>query len=368
MPIRSFLRFAGVLVFGAVLVPGPARAFNLFGLVDTGELFASADGGVTWQARSALPVRDAAGLVAGASASELYLVATSGSVYRSMDAGVNWTAIAAVPASDVVALVPLPGRFLLVCRRGDVFASLDGGATFTPLAAIVASDLVAAAPLGGSVFALSASGIVHRSDDQGATWDEVGAITVSNAVALAAHLGRLLALTSTGDIARSDDFGATWAFVGTLSQSGMTALFSAPDALLATTSAGEVAASGNGAAWTWRGTINQLHVRALASDQPHPTSVGMGEAQGIAFLGPRPNPVRGEVAMLAFELEREALVTVSVHDLAGRELARPIRQERMGPGRVERRWSIRGLPTGLHLVLARMGDRSEVRRVVVLGP
>ncbi len=368
MPIRSPLWFAAALALIALILPYRAHALTVFGLVDTGELFASVDGGVTWQACAALPVRDAVALLAGTSPQELFLAAASGSLHRSTDAGVSWTAIAAVPASDVIALVPLAGKLLMVCQRGDIFASSNGGATFALIGTISSSDLVAATVLGGSIFALSASGIVHRSDDAGSAWDEVGAITVSNAVAIAAEVHRLYALTSTGDIARSDDLGATWAFTSTVSQSGMTSLFAAPDALLATTAAGEIAASADGATWAWRGTIDQLHVRALASDQPHPTSVGGSDIARVAFLGPRPNPVRGSEARLAFELDRESIVTVSVFDLAGRQLARPIRGERMGPGRIERAWDASGIRAGLCFVSACMGNRCEVRRMVVLGP
>ena len=186
MPTRSPLWFAAALALIALIVPYRAHGLTVFGLVDTGELFASVDRGVTWQARAALPVRDAVALLAGTSPQELFLAAASGSLHRSTDAGVSWTAISAVPASDVIALVPIAGKLLLMCQRGDIFASSNGGVTFVLIGTISSSDLVAATALGGSIFALSASGVVHRSDDAGSAWNEVGAITVSNAVAIAA--------------------------------------------------------------------------------------------------------------------------------------------------------------------------------------
>jgi hypothetical protein len=316
--------------------------------------------------RAALPVNDAAGLIAGASSSHLHLVSRTGSVYRSLDAGVTWSATAAVPASDVVALVPCPGRLLLLARSGGVHASTDGGSSFAAVGAIAAPDLVAGARLGTSVFALSASGSVYRSTDLGVSWSPVGAIPTSSAVGIAAFQGRLFVLTSAGDVGRSDDAGATWTFVGSLSQIGMTALLATPGELVATTAAGEVAASADGAAWTWRGAVHQLTVRALASDQPFPTAVGWPDEPRLAFLAPRPNPARDHTT-LAFDLDRSARVTVTVHDLAGREVGAPLKGERLAAGSVRRGWEPGALPAGVYFLRAQLDDRHIVRRIVLLG-
>ena len=355
-----------VALAGALLAASPASGLNYFGLVDTGELFVSANNGVTWTGLSTLPVRDAVGLIAGASSSDLYLISQSGSVYRSIDAGGNWTAIAAASASDVTALVPYPGRLLLLTRTGGVYASLDGGASFSAIGTITASDLVAAARSGTSVVALSKSGGVYRSADAGVTWAAVGTITASNAKAIVDYQNLLYVMTETGDLARSEDLGATWTFMSTLSQSGMTALLSTPGELVATTAGGEVAASSDGLSWTWRGVINQLTVRALASDQPFPTAVGHPEPSGLELRAVWPNPVHG-TATLALNLGQRAAVTVAVHDLAGREVARPIDRESLGPGTVLRSWDARDLPSGVYFLAARIGAQERVRRITVMG-
>ena len=362
---RTAWLFVAALV-GSLVVTSPAVGLNYFGLVDTGELFVSANNGVTWTGLSTLPVLDAVGLIAGASSSDLYLISQSGSVYRSTDAGGSWAAIAAVSASDVTALVPYPGRLLLLTRTGGVYASLDGGASFSGVGTITTSDLVAGARSGTSVVALSKSGGVYRSADAGVTWSAVGAIAVSNARAIVGYLNRLYVLTETGDLARSEDLGASWTFVSTLSQSGMTALLATPGELVATTAAGEVAASSDGLSWTWRGVINQLTVRALASDQPFPTAGGQPELSGVGFRAVWPNPVHG-AATLAFDLDRRVAVTVSVHDLAGREVARPIADEFLGPGIVLRPWEARDLPSGVYFLAARIGAQERVRRITVMS-
>src|SRR5262245_21259217 len=94
------LVFLGLFLLGV----SPAGAHSLYALVDTGELYVSADQGATWDVRSTLPVSDAVGLMAGTTSARLFLVSASGLVYRSLDAGVNWTAIGSVASDDVVDL------------------------------------------------------------------------------------------------------------------------------------------------------------------------------------------------------------------------------------------------------------------------
>src|SRR5262245_65748057 len=92
-----------LVAFLAALSTRAAGADTLFGLIDTGELYASVDGGAHWSFRSALPARDAVALAAGTTSAELFLATESGFVHCSVDAGMTWTAVGSVPASDVAA-------------------------------------------------------------------------------------------------------------------------------------------------------------------------------------------------------------------------------------------------------------------------
>ncbi|HEY2953958.1 MAG TPA: hypothetical protein VGK89_01770 [Candidatus Eisenbacteria bacterium] len=356
-----------VLLFGALGLAAPAGAATLFGLVDTGELYASASGGASWTIRSTLPVRDAVALIAGASSSELFLASESGSIYRSTDAGTSWAAVGTVPASDVAALLGSPGRLQLLTRSGSVYNSTNNGATWTAVGAITASDVVGVARIDAVELALTMTGSVYRSTDNGASWGAVGTLVVSDAVAIVVFGGEPWVITSTGDLAKSNDAGASWSIVGTLSQVGITSLAASSTELIASTEGGEVAASADGVSWTWRGVIGQLTMRALGSDVPTTTSVEPGSPRAGVLLAPWPNPAR-DGFHLAIELEHEALVTVTVYDAAGRLAARPIAPERLPAGRIARVWRPSDLPRGSYYLRASIGGRVQSRRVTWLGP
>jgi hypothetical protein len=363
-------RFAGrgwaALFTLATLAPGVAGAATLYGLIDTGALFASSNGGSTWTLRSTLPVRDAVSLVAGGSSSELYLATESGSVYRSLDAGANWTGVGTVAASDVVALVRHIGRLLLYTRSGSVLASLDGGATFSAAGAIAASDIVDATQASGLALALSATGLVHRSSNNGATWEVVATLPTSAAVGLAAVQGQLFALTATGDVMRASPPWTSWSFVGTLSQIGTTAIVAAGGELFASTDAGEIAASTGGASWIWRGAIGQVWLRSLGSDEPINTGVDSDPRAVVRFAPPWPNPSRGRF-QLALEMAEPGVVWVEVFDPAGRRVAVPVAGEVLPAGVNLRTWLPGGLAGGSYYVRARTRGFEATRPVVHLA-
>jgi hypothetical protein len=64
-------------------------------------------------------------------------------------------------------------------------------------------------------------------------------------------------------------------------------------------------------------------------------------------------------------LDRPVPVRVTVYDIAGREVARPIVDERLS-GRVTRAWRPVELPSGVYYVRADLGDRQVIRKLVLL--
>jgi hypothetical protein len=69
---------------------------------------------------------------------------------------------------------------------------------------------------------------------------------------------------------------------------------------------------------------------------------------------------------LTFSLDHAVRVRVSVYDVAGREVARPVSDEQL-EGRVTRVWRPRALPSGVYYVSTKMGGREQVRKLIWLG-
>lgn len=360
------------MLAAGLLAASASGATTLFGLVNTGELYSSADQGLTWAIRSSLPVRDAVALSAGASTSQLYLASASGVVYRSPDAGLNWTAVGAVGANDVVDLVVKTDfSVVLLTATGTVYRSVNSGATFAATGALTGSNFVSLgmSGSGAALYALSRSGEISKSNDNGASWTTRGAIAVSDAIRIRMVLGKLYTMTSTGDVFTSSDSAATWTARGTLSQVGLTSLTSDLGTLIVGAGTGEVATSADGITWKWRGAINQLTVKGLGVDTPAATAVG--EPSGdLAFSAslPRPNPaLRGQAVTLAFRLSQAARVSLELYDSSGRRVdSRPAQSFQAGPGSIPWAPAVHG--SGLYFVRLRTdAGRTADARMVLLN-
>ena len=66
------------------------------------------------------------------------------------------------------------------------------------------------------------------------------------------------------------------------------------------------------------------------------------------------------------ELDHAVPVRITVFDLAGHEVARPIANEWLA-GRVSRVWRPSGLASGVYYVRATLGGREQIRKLVWLG-
>lgn len=321
---RSIVGAVLLLAVPSLFVGLSAHATTLFGLVNTGELFASTDMGVTWSVRATLPIRDGVGIAAGETSSELYLASGSGVLYRSTNAGDTWDAVGSVAAGDVTDLVVrYDGAVLLLTQSGTVYISTDDGASFTAQAALTGSDFASICiPVADSLYALTETGEVAQSTDGGVNWVTVGVITVSDAVNLRPLGTTLYMMTGTGDIFRSQDRGGSWTPVGTLSHVHMAGLTSDDLTLFAATREGEVAVSTDGVSWQWQGSINQLSVTALGTDTPALTRVEEPPYRPLAFsLGQNyPNPFSAGtvVTHIPFELLHGGHVELKIYDVAGR--------------------------------------------------
>jgi photosystem II stability/assembly factor-like uncharacterized protein len=364
---RSWVAALATALLVACPAARPAAGATLLGLVDTGELFRSNDEGVTWTPHAVLPVRDAVALAARLSSSDLFLASRSGSIYRSTDAGVTWIPVGAIAASGLVDLSIRPdGGLLALTAAGSLYLSTDLGASFAPLAALAASNFASLTFTTPAVthYALTRTGEVYESADGGTSWVAKGLFTAHNAVRLRALQSALYALTETGDVYRSTDGAVSWAPIGTLSQVGMSGLARNGLSLVAASREGHVASSLDGVAWAWQGSMNQLTLTALATDEPATTGIGPRPVGGV-FLGvPYPNPSRGS-ASFELSLDRSAEVALALYDVSGRRLAR-LAPRRFEAGSHRLSWDPGVSRAGLYfLSVERAGEPAVTRRWVV---
>ncbi len=97
-----------------------------------------------------------------------------------------------------------------------------------------------------------------------------------------------------------------------------------------------------------------------------PAGVGPAGPNGLRLAAPRPNPA-SSLVRLELALPTESVVAVSVFDLAGREVARPVAAGRFAAGTVSREWRPQGLAPGVYTVRATVGDVRLTQRLVWLG-
>lgn len=110
---------------------------------------------------------------------------------------------------------------------------------------------------------------------------------------------------------------------------------------------------------------NQGRVYVFGNSAAPTAAPPQAPVAGLRFVGPTPNPASNHVS-LVLELDHSVPVRVTVFDLAGHEVARPIDGEWLS-GRVARAWRPAGLPSGMYYIRANLGDVPQVRKLVWLG-
>jgi photosystem II stability/assembly factor-like uncharacterized protein len=183
-------------------------------------VFASRDGGLTWQRRGSGLAADVGveGIaVSPSSASRVYLATYAHGAFRSDDAGASWRRIHPGGTVSDVAVDPTdPDTVYLGDAGAANYKSTDGGATWTqltiPTQALFYSDVLEIAPSDPDVIYATDGPILLRSDDAGATWQGTNGYT-TNVNDIAVHPTDPLTVyvaTSFDEVQRSTDGGRTW--------------------------------------------------------------------------------------------------------------------------------------------------------------
>ena len=189
----------------------------------SGNIYTSADSGVTWSTRTAAGSRNWADVDISGDGMKLIAAVTgtsgSRSVYTSVDAGatwasvtnlssaINWTAVAISGDGNSIAAANSSGSF-----SGVVVVSHDAGANWESGAGYRNWSSIAFSNDGDEFVAVSSSDeqmFVYRKDDDD-PWDITNLTGATNAVALSGDGTTIAVSRPNGEIALSADYGITW--------------------------------------------------------------------------------------------------------------------------------------------------------------
>ncbi len=220
------------------LVAEPGSTLYAYGLLGSGAIVHSSDGGRRWNQLTFPSSESVTAIAASKGTSPILLAASPGAgLWRSVSRGASWADVSSgltvvqggTPhRSRPYAVAFDAARPLAAYATGSLgaFRSLDGGLTWTNLAApaprwgnFISLGIDPGRP--GVLFLGELNGGVHRSDDDGATWEEIlDGLRCTPADSFVAEYpsfafeggsaGRTWALSPDDGLRRSDDGGHTW--------------------------------------------------------------------------------------------------------------------------------------------------------------
>ena len=175
-----------------------------------GKIWVSINGGTTWTARD--DNRTWRSVAASSTGVVIAAVANGGQVYVSVDSGATWTARASAQLWTSVAVSADGNRMLASVYGGSLYTSVDKGTTWTAVATSRLWNSVASSLDGMKLAATEAQGSVWSSIDGGVTWTANTSAGSRNwsSVAISADGSRLLAAVSGGKLQLSLDAGVSW--------------------------------------------------------------------------------------------------------------------------------------------------------------
>ncbi len=291
-------------------------------------------------------------------------------VYRSTNAAGNWNAIstdltggnhgANFGTITTIAVAPSDASVLAAgTDDGRVWVSADGGGDWTRVDAQLPErwvTRVAFDPADAALLYVSFSGL---------RWDE-----------------------DPGHVYRSDDLGASWLDItGNLPEAPVNVILADPDLpgrVYVGTDVGVYSSLQPGGAWSSLATglprspvldlklhsptrklVAGTHGRSMFALEIDELSATPSAAASVARMLPNhPNPFN-PATTLRFQLAREARVRLSVHDVAGRELALLL-DEDMGPGEHSHLWRSADLPSGVYFARLRAEGATLTRKLVLI--
>lgn len=197
-------------------IASSADGERLAACVSGGQLYLSADGGMTWTPRANMwgwmsIASSASGdtLVASASTAPLYVSTDAGLTWTTHESSLSWQGVAAsADGTTLFATAAWAGG----SYTGGVYVSTNQGVTWTPhgSSTITWRDVACSADGSKVVACVNNNGLIYTSTDYGASWTPRESARLWEAVASSADGTNLVACAYTGAVYTSTDSGVTW--------------------------------------------------------------------------------------------------------------------------------------------------------------
>jgi photosystem II stability/assembly factor-like uncharacterized protein len=278
-------------IIGFAVAPSDPRIAYAYGY-NRRALYASSDGGTSWQRRGAVDYQayGPTGSIAVHPSNANIALVVAGRIYRTEDGGITLTAVSGFGAKRVF-FDPTDGNVAhATLTGGGLLRSADAGRTWAPsnsgiplpelwstsLALDDADPTLVYLGVGAGV---DAGAGVYRSSSRGLSWERATSgidLDGISAIASNAMATILYAATTSGFVYRSTDRGATWAPLAMVATPIRSLSVDPADeaVLLAATSRGILHSSDGGATWTSSGRDNLMMV------WHHPTVGGLALTSG----------------------------------------------------------------------------------------
>lgn len=179
---------------------------------NAGRLYASRDGGSTWQQGADESDRNWSAVAVSARGDRLAATAYAGALWLSQDGGRTWAPTLETRPWIGVGM-SADGRFVAAAdKHGQIHVSADGGQTFKAYGPQAEWRSVAVSATGQLMAAGVSQGVVYLSDDYGQSWHPLDSGTGDwYRVAMSADGRRIAAVDMGGWIHVTNDWGSHWA-------------------------------------------------------------------------------------------------------------------------------------------------------------
>lgn len=278
------------------------------------------------------------------------IVGDSGTILKSTDIGLTWSVI---PSPTTKALYAVSGTFG-ICAVGEDGTALAGtgtGQSWSLLSTGISNNLVGLPLFGAKDLAVGNNGIILRSSNNGITWFTQNSLTTAdlNSVEYSVNnTSRIYVVGDSGVILKTTNGGVNWGFQQSNTSENLNSTFFYLN-------------DSRGYAVGDNGTI--LYTSDGGGTITVVTSASLIIPDKFELHQNYPNPFNASTK-IGFNLPKDALVSLKVYDISGKEIAVLIKGE-MKPGFHSILFNTDKLSAGIYFYRIDAGEFTQTKRMIL---